>query len=183
MSRFFRRWSSTTPRRPGPIHVPLSNAGLVLHTLSGALLLHAFFTYGYSFRLTQGSSMMPNFEEFGTWVLVNPKYRRGRGVEVGDCVTYKHPFIENRGGLKRVVGMPGDFVLMGTPGKGEGKMMQVPDGHCMVAGDNLAWSRDSRLFGPLPLGLIKGKVEAKVWPPKVMCWLENGLKEPEYAEE
>lgn len=36
--------------------------------------------------------------------------------------------------------------------------IQIPDGHCYVVGDNLTWSRDSRMFGPLPLGLVKGRV-------------------------
>lgn len=38
---------------------------------------------------------------------------------------------------------------------------QIPEGHCYVVGDNLPWSRDSRMFGPLPLGLVKAKVIGK----------------------
>jgi len=43
----------------------------------------------------------------------------------------------------------------------------VPQGHCYVVGDNLKYSRDSRMFGPLPLALIKGRVIARFsfsWP-------------------
>ena len=55
-------------------------------------------------------------------------------------------------------------------------MVQVPEGHCWVAGDNLEASRDSRHFGPLPLALVRGKVLARVWPrPGVF---ENALQDP-----
>lgn len=39
---------------------------------------------------------------------------------------------------------------------------QIPEGHCYVVGDNLKFSRDSRMFGPLPLGLVKAKVIGKL---------------------
>jgi len=58
--------------------------------------------------------------------------------------------------------------------KGRCEMVQVPMGHCWVTGDNLDNSRDSRHYGPLPLGLVRGKVVARVWPSP--CWFENGLK-------
>lgn len=56
-------------------------------------------------------------------------------------------------------------------------MIQVPRGHVYVVGDNLHHSRDSRMFGPLPLALIKGKVTytfAKhdwFWPRRVQSGL------------
>ena len=50
-----------------------------------------------------------------------------------------------------------------------------------MLGDNLTESRDSRVFGPLPLGLIMGKVLAKNYPAhgNGFEWMENGLKRPE----
>ena len=57
--------------------------------------------------------------------------------------------------------------------------MKVPEGHCWVAGDNQAHSRDSRLFGPLPLALIKGKVIARVFPLAQMGWMNNTLESVE----
>lgn len=38
--------------------------------------------------------------------------------------------------------------------------IKVPEGHCWVTGDNLSRSLDSRSYGVLPLGLIKGKIMA-----------------------
>lgn len=93
----------------------------------------------------------------------------------------------NESGCKRVIGMPGDFVSVMSQGRGEGdveaidtegkwasvkeQVIRVPEGHCWVAGDNLEWSRDSRLFGPLPLGLVKAKVLAVVLPLREAKWV------------
>lgn len=76
---------------------------------------------------------------------------------------------------KRVIGMPGDWVVKdpsnvssvgGAPvegivdGKGrkEPMMVQVPEGHVWVVGDNMGWSRDSRFYGPMPMAFIRGKM-------------------------
>nr|GEZ71630.1 mitochondrial inner membrane protease subunit 1 [Tanacetum cinerariifolium] len=40
----------------------------------------------------------------------------------------------------------------------------VSKGHVWIQGDNIYASNDSRNFGPIPYGLIKGKVWYKVWP-------------------
>lgn len=120
-------------------------------------------------------------------ILYSTLHRRGRGIKVGDVITYTHPMFPNTHGCKRVIGMPGDFVSVVTPGRGdedteaidvEGKwaavkeqVIQVPEGHCWVAGDNLEWSRDSRLFGPLPLGLVTAKVIAVVSPWSDAKWV------------
>lgn len=62
-------------------------------------------------------------------------------------------------------------------------VMQIPEGHCYVAGDNLKYSRDSRMFGPLPLGLVKAKAIGR-WSTSEMSWFtfeDDGLKP--YVEE
>lgn len=41
---------------------------------------------------------------------------------------------------------------------------QVPEGHMWLEGDNSSNSRDSRTFGPVPQGLISGRILYKVWP-------------------
>ena len=81
---------------------------------------------------------------------------------------------------------PGDYVLAnrwayrrGDPAKGDVVVFRDPEGHrflvkrvaeafngnaYFVVGDNLAASRDSRSFGPVPRELIVGRVWRRVKP-------------------
>ena len=59
------------------------------------------------------------------------------------------------------------------------RLVQVPEGHFWVAGDNVDWSRDSRDYGPLPMALIVGKTTAKMWPLSQAKWLEGGFRNVE----
>ncbi|OMP87990.1 Mitochondrial inner membrane protease subunit 1 [Diplodia seriata] len=158
----------------------LTAVRLAFHSLSYACMAHVFFAHGYVVKLTYGPSMAPTMGAFGDAVVVSKRHRRGRDIFVGDLVSYESPFRSGYSVIKRVVGMPGDFVLRDTPGAdgSRGIVVQVPDGHCWVAGDNQAHSRDSRLHGPVPLGLVAGKVVCRVLPFGEAGWFENTLKEP-----
>ncbi|KAI9841840.1 MAG: hypothetical protein M1838_003399 [Thelocarpon superellum] len=154
---------------------------------------HLVTEYVVTVKGTYGPSMLPTIELRDDWVLISKLHRKGRGVEVGDVVSLMHPFLTGEGTIKRVLGMPGDFVMRDTPGR-EGEdggsagtdepLIQVPKGHCWVVGDNVGSSRDSRLYGPQPLGLVKGKVLGKLhvewgWPRQWRMELtrfENPLK-------
>ncbi|EEY21435.1 hypothetical protein D7B24_009433 [Verticillium nonalfalfae] len=155
---------------------------LFLGTFKALAAAHLLIDYGYRTGPAQGASMLPTFSIFGDHFLISHHHRRGRGIRVGDLVEYSIPIFRNSRGIKRVIGMPGDYVLMHTPGApvaegAEPYMMQVPEGHCWIVGDNLPSSRDSRTFGPLPLASIHGKVIAKVLPLKEAEWIENPLDE------
>ncbi|EMF13482.1 LexA/Signal peptidase [Sphaerulina musiva SO2202] len=156
-----------------------SPAQWVAYALAAFFGLHVFYSYFHSFDLCHGISMMPTIFSFGEWVWISKYYRRGRDVEVGDLVSFKSPIRDGEHAIKRVIGLPGDFVLMNTPGKSDA-MIQIPEGHCWVVGDNLAFSRDSRVFGPLPMGLIIGKVLFKFNFHRYIPWdfesLQQGLQ-------
>ncbi|KAL2107056.1 hypothetical protein VUR80DRAFT_5776 [Thermomyces stellatus] len=144
-----------------------------------AALFHVITHYGIVTTGVEGASMLPTVHIMGQTAVISSRYRHGRGVQVGDLVTYDIPISRNTCGLKRVVGMPGDYVTIQAPQAPNGAgdtMMQVPQGHCWLVGDNLTVSRDSRDFGPVPLGLIRGKALMLLWPFK---WLDNGLTKVE----
>ncbi|KAF9594296.1 hypothetical protein IFM89_029437, partial [Coptis chinensis] len=73
--------------------------------------------------------------------------------------------------VKRIIGLPGDLINM--PNAYD--TLMIPEGHCWVEGDNSSSSLDSRTFGPLPLGLIQGKVTYIVWPPQRVGAIEKRM--------
>lgn len=105
--------------------LPLTPLSLIGHTVSLTLLCHFFSTHIYTVKPTYGVSMAPTMATIGDTVLISKNFRRGRNVRVGDVVNFENPFRLGDGVIKRVVGMPGDFVLRDTPGRGKGDMLQV----------------------------------------------------------
>ncbi|KAK4090551.1 hypothetical protein Purlil1_5223 [Purpureocillium lilacinum] len=163
--------------------MPFLSAGhplrLALSTLKATCLAHLAFTHLVQLSPASGPSMLPTFSVHGDWIAADMTARRGKGgsLRVGDLVLYKIPIFESQHGVKRLVGMPGDYVSLGTPGEqGEEQMIQVPEGHCWIVGDNLPASRDSRQFGPLPLALVQGKIIAKILPWNERHWIKSGLE-------
>jgi inner membrane protease subunit 1 len=82
---------------------------------------------------------------------------------------------------KRVIGLEGDIIevevrrgvdeevhrMVGVETvfgrkKGEGQWVKIPKGMVWLAGDNMSNSTDSRMYGPVPLAMIKGRVLARV---------------------
>ncbi|KAF2763756.1 LexA/Signal peptidase [Teratosphaeria nubilosa] len=145
--------------------------------------IHTFLTYFYAFELAWGISMLPSFAASGDSLIISKYYRRGRGLTVGDVVSFKHPVRVDEYAVKRLLGMPGDFIEVSVDGSGRRQVLQIPEGHCWVEGDNQRWSRDSRIFGPLPLGLVTGKVVAKCRGWWLWEWerVENLVKPAEMA--
>ncbi|KAF9738919.1 mitochondrial inner membrane protease subunit [Paraphaeosphaeria minitans] len=154
------------------------------------LAIHLVFTYIGVIGPTNGISMVPTIPHsyrYTPYIMVSHLHRRGRNIAVGDVVTFDTPGPSSTRSCKRVVGMPGDFVAVLSTGRGQddlGKqddegdwanvrdeIIRVPEGHVWLAGDNLDWSRDSRVFGPVPLNVLKGKVVAVVWPLNDAKWL------------
>ena len=100
-----------------------------------------------------------------------------RAPKVGDVVLVQH---DGSTIIKRVAMVPGDkyrevyvtqahcWAVMNSPGVNkmvrEGvtpcRIRTIPAGEVFITGDNAAVSLDSRSFGPVPIGSIRGVVEA-----------------------
>ena len=94
---------------------------------------HFLATHFGSFALTAGPSMLPTINAQGVWVYIDKTYRRGRGIQLGDVVDFQHPMVQGVGAMKRVMGMPGDFVVK-DGGGGSGKMMIQVRNRCVENG-------------------------------------------------
>ena len=87
--------------------------------------------------------MFPTLHFSGDAILVSKLYKYGKGIEVGDVVTIRHPVFLSYGAGKRVIGMPGDYVCKDEPldtevGR-ERSMIQVSavGGYGLLFGDML----------------------------------------------
>ncbi|KAK2067968.1 hypothetical protein P8C59_001667 [Phyllachora maydis] len=155
---------------PRAISAPPRRRSLLLYFVQGTLLLHIFTEHFFALKRGDGPSMLPTAEVTGQWFLVSKHHSRGRGLHVGDLVIFDLPFHRDDMGMKRVLGLPGDYVLVDAPRTpitattSDELMIQVPEGHCWLVGDNVPASRDSRLYGPVPLALVRGKIVARYWP-------------------
>ncbi|XP_063902377.1 mitochondrial inner membrane protease subunit 1-like [Zophobas morio] len=113
--------------------------------------------------MCQGLSMLPTLNERGDIVIVDHISPRWRGYQVGDIVLLSSPVgsHSNKNICKRITAKQNDIV---RNTKGKFQEVKIPSGHVWIEGDNPYNSRDSRAFGPVPLGLVKGRVVARIWP-------------------
>ncbi|KAJ6574822.1 signal peptidase I family protein [Mycena capillaripes] len=124
-----------------------------------------------------GPSMLPTLANEGEVVIENRwSHRVNPGsLQRGDLVTFRSPLDRNRIVCKRVIGFPGDIICVDPTGERapSTEHVVVPTGHIWVMGDNAAYSRDSRHYGPVSMGLIRGKLYARIWPPNNFTIFRN----------
>ncbi len=180
------------PMPPADDAPPLATGG-VLRAI-GQFLRETFYTLFLTAALyillntitarirVEGYSMVPTLQG-GEFILVyRLAYRFGRQPQRGDIVVFR-PQNNGLGGdyIKRVVGLPGDEVLIqnGTVYINNQPLYEpyilerpryngywkVPPGHIFVLGDNRNHSTDSHILGPIPMTRVLGKAVVVYWPP------------------
>lgn len=146
--------------------------------LAGFLLLAYLCLFHLS--VVRGNSMSPSIHD-GDRIVIDPVSYLFGAVARGDIVVLKYPLDPSVDYIKRVIGLPGDEVAIESGAvfvNGERiaepyvassdpfctMRVQVKPAHYFVLGDNRARSCDSREFGQVPQGYVRGKVELRVWP-------------------
>lgn len=102
--------------------------------------------------------MLPTLNATGDLLLQLPLSKRSimTSIERGELINFVSPMNPKVLACKRVIGLPGDQVLL------RGEPVDVPSGYLWVEGDNHEVSVDSRVYGPIPMGLVQGKIPARV---------------------
>jgi signal peptidase I len=141
-------------------------------------------TYVFAFNLSvvRGSSMAPGIHD-GDRILIDQLSYLFTDIERGDIVVLQYPLDPSLDYIKRVVGLPGDEVVIAMGMlwiNGEQVQedyleevdpytrlqLQVRPEHYFVLGDNRLHSSDSREFGQVHEDLVRGKVDIRLWPPE-----------------
>ncbi|XP_078437043.1 peptidase S24/S26A/S26B/S26C family protein [Wolffia australiana] len=125
----------------------------------------------FSFSPVKGFSMYPTLVPFsdsspgalgGDVLLVEKLCLDKYKFSNGDVIILRCPSNHKQMLVKRLIALPGDWIR--NPVSHD--IVKIPEGHCWVEGDNSGSSFDSRTFGPVPLGLVKGRVSHVIWPPQ-----------------
>jgi inner membrane protease subunit 2 len=113
-----------------------------------------------SFAFVKGPSMQPTLNPSGSRtediVLLDRMSANLKSLRRGDVVVLDSPTHRNKHIVKRLVGMPGDWVKTR-----DNDLIHVPTGKVWIEGDN---KDNSATYGPLPVTMIKAKVSRVVWP-------------------
>jgi len=126
------------------------------------------------------------------------------GPQRGDIVVFKAPTQPDKDFIKRVIGMPGDTVLIkngqvivnGQPLSEpyihfpatytypfDGQPKQIPDGYYFVLGDNRPNSSDSHLGWNVPVDNFVGRAWVSYWPPSDWGMEPAGSQVQAYQDE
>lgn len=132
--------------------------GAIGTLLQYGCVTHCVLEYIGDFVVCTGPSMEPTIYSNDVLLTehVSPRLQR---INKGDIVIAKCPSNPCQHICKRVTGLPGDKIYDGF------STYIVPVGHVWLEGDNSNNSSDSRMYGPVPQGLLRGRAMCKVWPP------------------
>ena len=77
--------------------------------------------------------MFPTLPATAGTAIIKPIHRFGRGITIGDVVVAKHPWFVGEGVGKRVLGMPGDYVILDPPSSAVANVDEGPTKTLIVA--------------------------------------------------
>lgn len=175
----------------------------VMDILETVVFIGSMFIVIYLFILTpnqvKGASMEPNFHT-GDYILTSRITYKFRKIERGDVVVLKSPTNPDMEYIKRVIGLPGDTIIINKNGdvlinnkllienyisaktnleynnciKADTPYL-VPVNEVFVMGDNRPVSSDSRIFCSIPIQSLIGQVFYRYFPANKVGRITNPL--------
>ncbi|KAL0129799.1 hypothetical protein PUN28_001804 [Cardiocondyla obscurior] len=129
----------------------------ILGSVELACVTYCMYKFVGDIAVCDGPSMEPTLYTNDVLLLERISIRLQR-FEKGDIVVSKCPNNPKENICKRIVGLPGDKITDNFT------VTTVPYGHVWLEGDNRNNSTDSRVFGPIPQGLLQGRALCKILP-------------------
>jgi signal peptidase I len=165
----------TKPRRSPAFNFVLE----VLQTVVMALILYFVIDQVLGRVRVENISMQPTLKA-GEFILVNKLAYKVGDYHRGDVVIFHYPRDPHEDYIKRVIGLPGDAVLIqgglvyindralteeyiAAPPSYSGEWT-VPEGQIFVLGDNRNQSSDSHSWGFVPDENVVGRALVVYWP-------------------
>lgn len=159
--------------------------GFTIAAIGIAIVVRLFIASPY---VVSGASMEPNFHDWH-YLIVDRIVYDIFSPQRGEIVVFRYPPDPSRYLIKRVIGLPGETVVVGgaevrviNSAHPEGFTLSEPyvseenrtygdnvrltlgTDEYFVLGDNRRVSADSRLWGPLPIKDIVGRVDLRLFP-------------------
>ncbi|XP_027229301.1 mitochondrial inner membrane protease subunit 1 isoform X2 [Penaeus vannamei] len=131
--------------------------GVAGYMVQYGCIAHCTLEFVGDFVVCKGPSMEPTIfsEDVILTEHISPRFNR---IQRGDVIIARSPTNPHHHICKRVTGVGGDKVKNGY------RIHIVPKGHVWLEGDNALNSTDSRTFGSVPAGLIRGRAVCRLWP-------------------
>ncbi len=149
--------------------------------------------------IVSGESMYPTFNN-ADYLIVDEFSYHFKEPKRGDVVIFKYPNDPKRYFIKRIIGLPGETVVLKDHGvyikntenpdgvklsesylkqitiPGEQSEITVTADHYFVMGDNRGFSSDSRAWGLLPIENITGTAGLRLFPLKSISYKPGSLQ-------
>lgn len=135
--------------------------------------------------IVRQTSMFPTFKD-GDYLIVDKLSYKFESPKRDDVVVFKPPFSESTYFIKRIIGLPGETVIVDNNGvtiknaehpdgfklnepyvsssRDNNTTVTLDDHSYFVMGDNRSVSSDSRNWGPLPADHISGRAILRLFP-------------------
>ncbi|XP_064482421.1 mitochondrial inner membrane protease subunit 1-like [Ornithodoros turicata] len=126
-------------------------------SIQTAAVAYCIVEFGADFVICSGASMEPTIKTRDIVLTEHVSIALRNIQSRGDIVVAKSPSNPLQFVCKRIKAVPGDIQTSGQV---------VPIGHVWLQGDNEGNSTDSRTYGPVPMGLLRGRAMCRVWPPE-----------------